>query len=277
MIPAPFRYESAESVEHAVDLLVSFGDDARLLAGGHSLLPLMKLRMSVPAVLVDIGRLPELAGIRDDEDRVTIGAMTRHHDVATSPVVRQALPLLAAAAASIGDPQVRHRGTLGGALAHGDPASDLGGAALALDAVLVATGPNGTRDLPITDFFRGFYETGLQPDEILTSVRIPKPTTSGWGFQKFARRAFDWAMVGVAVSAGERPRIGLISVGPKPERAYDAEQAIAEGASAYEAARRAAAVLDPPSDQVASADYRRHLVTVLLRRALEDAVRPAGR
>jgi carbon-monoxide dehydrogenase medium subunit len=271
VIPAPFTYVRANSVRHALDLLSSHGEGAKLLAGGHSLLPMMKLRLAVPEVVIDVGGLEQLSYIRDDADHITFGALVRHHAVESSPLVRRELPLLAEAASTIGDPQVRHRGTLGGALSHADPASDLAGVALAMDAVMVIEGLNGAREVPASRFFHGFWETALAPDEMLTSVRIPRPAERGWAFQKFTRRAFDWAIVGVAVCGDRQPRIALVNVGAAPVRALRAEQALAAGASVEEAAERAADGLTPPTDQAATADYRRHLVRVLARRAVTAA------
>lgn len=276
MIPAPFTYIQAESVAHAMHMLTSHGENAKLIAGGHSLVPLMKLRLAAPEVLVDISGLADLSYIRDDGESVLVGALTRHHQAVTSPLVRQDLPLLARAASAIGDPQVRHRGTLGGALAHGDPAADLSGAALALEAVMVLEGPDGPREVPAAEFFLGYWETAVGPDEILTAIRFPKPVESGWGYEKFVRRQFDWAIVGVAVSGAAQPRIGLINVGPVPVRARAAEEAIAAGASVREASELASDGLAPPSDQAATADYRRHLVRVLVGRALTAAQKTGG-
>ena len=274
MIPAKFDYERAASVESAVRMLSTYGEDAKLLAGGHSLVPLMKLRLARPSVLVDIGRLRELSYVRDEGSHVAVGALTRHRDVETSDVLRASVPLLAAAAAEVGDPQVRHRGTIGGSLAHGDPASDLPAVALALGATLVVHGPSGLREIPASEFFVGFLETALAADEVLTEIRIPKSDdgAGGWSFQKFNRRAQDWAIVGVAAarfdgSAG----VALVNMATTPVRAAAVEAALADGASAAEAAAHAADGLDPPSDLNASPDYRRHLATVLVRRALEEA------
>jgi carbon-monoxide dehydrogenase medium subunit len=189
VIPAAFDYVRAESVDEAISLLGEYGDDAKLLAGGHSLLPLMKYRLAAPAVLVDIGRLSDLSYIREDGDQVAIGALTRHRDIEISELLASQIPLLAAAASHVGDPQVRHRGTLGGSLSHGDPASDLPSVILALRATLVLTGPNGTRQVSADDFFTGFLETALAPDELLTEIRLPKVPGAGWSFQKFNRRA----------------------------------------------------------------------------------------
>ena len=278
MIPAKFDYERAASVESAVRLLATYGEDAKLLAGGHSLLPLMKLRLARPSVLVDIGRLRELSYVRDEGSWVSVGALTRHRDVETSDVLRASVPLLAAAAAEVGDPQVRHRGTIGGSLAHGDPASDLPAVVLALSATLVVHGPSGVREIPASEFFAGFLETALADDEVLTEIRIPKATagTGGWSFQKFNRRAQDWAIVGVAAArfnggSSVPAGVALVNMATTPVRATAVESALAGGASAAEAAAHAADGLEPPSDLNASPDYRRHLATVLVRRALEEA------
>lgn len=272
MIPAPFDYRRAASLDEALTLLVEGGEDAKLLAGGHSLLPLMKLRLAAPSLLVDIGRLRGLSFVRDDGDRVVIGALTRHRDVEIDPVVAAHLPLLSHVAGQVGDPQVRHRGTIGGSIAHGDPASDLPAACLALGAVLTLTGPSGSRRVPAGEFFQGFLETALRPDEILTEIAIPKATGAGWSFQKFNRRAQDWAIVGVAAVRGDAGTgVGLINMGAVPLRAVAVEDALAQGASAAEAAARASEGLEPPEDLNASADYRRHLARVLVRRALEEA------
>ena len=274
MIPAAFDYQRAASADEAISLLTEHGDEAKLLAGGHSLLPLMKLRLATPAMLIDVGRLTELSYIRDAGDHVAIGALTRHRDVETSDVLKAEVPLLAHAASYVGDPQVRHRGTLGGTLAHGDPASDLPAVILALGATLVAKGPDGEREIAATDFFRGFLETALAPDELLTEVRVPKTGTNGWSFQKFNRRAQDWAIVGVAAvrtGPGNGAGIALVNMGSVPVRASAVESALASGASAVDAAAAAADGLDPPGDLNATPEYRRHLAQVLVRRALEEA------
>jgi len=271
MIPAAFDYVRADSVDNAISLLGEHGEDAKLLAGGHSLLPLMKLRLAAPAVLVDIGRLRGLSYVREDGDQIRVGALTRHRDLEIDEVLHTHAPLLAHVAGQVGDPQVRHRGTIGGSLAHGDPASDLPAACLALQATFTATGPGGSRQIGASDFFRGFLETALGPDEILTEISLPKTNGAGWSFQKFNRRAQDWAIVGVAAVGGERPGIGLVNMGPTPLRATASEEALAGGASAAEAAAHAADGLDPPEDLNATTDYRRHLAQVLVRRALEEA------
>jgi aerobic carbon-monoxide dehydrogenase medium subunit len=266
MIPAPFDYVPAESAEHAIGLLTEHGDDAKLLAGGHSLLPMMKLRLATPAVLVDIGRLDELAGIADDGDELVIGATTRHADLAASELVRAQAPLLAYAAAQVGDPQIRHRGTIGGSLSHADPAADLPMALVALGGSVQLQGPGGTRIVAADDFFRGYFETALEPDELLTAVRVPRLPDVPWGYQKFVRRSNDWAIVGVAAVDG---RIALANMGPTPLRARAAEQALAAGASPAQAAEQAAADTSPGEDIHADRAYRQHLARVLTRRALE--------
>jgi aerobic carbon-monoxide dehydrogenase medium subunit len=271
VITAPFTYRRAGSLDEALALLVENGEDAKLLAGGHSLLPLMKLRLAGPGTLVDIGALRELSYIRDEGDTIAIGALTRHRELEASPLLARDAPLLAHAASRVGDPQVRHRGTLGGSLVHGDPAADLPAVALAMDATLVARGPAGTREIAVGEFFTDLFETALGPDELLTEVRIPTPAGPGWSFQKFTRRAIDWAIVGVAVSGSARPGIGLINMGPVPLRATAVEQALADGASIAEAAQLAAEGTQPPDEPGAGAGYRHHLVRVLVRRALEEA------
>jgi carbon-monoxide dehydrogenase medium subunit len=277
MIPAAFEYRRAESADEAVALLTEHGDDAKLLAGGHSLLPLMRLRLAMPAVLVDIGRLGDLSYVREGGGQVRIGALTRHHDLDRSALLRERVPLLAEVAAQIGDPQVRHRGTIGGSIAHGDPASDLPAALLALRATLVARGPGGEREIPVDEFFTGFLETALRPDELLTEIRVPSMDGAGWSFQKFNRRAQDWAIVGVAAvlgafgNGGAGPGVGLVNMGSVPLRAAAVEEALRTGAGAAEAASRADEGTDPPDDLNASPDYRRHLSRVLVRRALEGA------
>jgi aerobic carbon-monoxide dehydrogenase medium subunit len=276
MIPAPFDYEVAESVEHALSLLEE-RDDAKLLAGGHSLLPLLRLRITRPAVLVDIGELSELRYIRDDAGSLAIGALTRHHDLATSPLVQEHNPLVSYAARLIGDPQVRHRGTIGGSLAHGDPASDLPAVLLALDGEVDIAGADGVRTVAARDFFHRVFETAAQPGELVTEVRVPKLTGDHiWSYLKFRRRALDWATVGVAAVARRSnggvtdPAIALVNMGATPLRAAASEDAWAAGGDPAEGAAEGT---DPPSDTYGSAEYRRHLVRVLVGRAVEEANR----
>jgi carbon-monoxide dehydrogenase medium subunit len=236
------------------------------------LLPLMKLRLAAPSMLVDIGRLTDLSYVREDGDRVAVGALTRHRDVEISETLRSHAPLLAHVAGQVGDPQVRHRGTIGGSIAHGDPASDLPAACLAMGATFKAVGPGGERSIDASEFFLGFLETALHPDEILTEISVPKATGAGWSFQKFNRRAQDWAIVGVAAVAGATPGVGLVNMGSVPLRAPAVEAALASGASASEAAEHVAAdCVEPPDDLNASPEYRIHLAQVLVRRALEEA------
>jgi aerobic carbon-monoxide dehydrogenase medium subunit len=266
MIPGPFEYIAAESPTHALELLAEYGDDAKLLAGGHSLLPMMKLRLAMPEVLIDIGRLMELAGVRADNGELVIGATTRHADLAASALVRAEAPLLAYAAAQVGDPQIRHRGTIGGSLSHADPAADLPMALVALGGSVEIQGPGGSRVVAADDFFQGFFETALGPDELLTAVRVPRRPGVPWGYQKFVRRSNDWAIVGVAAVDG---RIALANMGATPLRATAAERALAEGASPAAAAEHAADGTSPGEDMHADREYRKHLARVLTRRALD--------
>jgi carbon-monoxide dehydrogenase medium subunit len=276
VIPAAFSYARADSVDDAVALLAEHGDEAKLLAGGHSLLPLMKLRLATPSVLVDVGRITELSFVRDDGDTLAIGGLTRHHDVEHDALIRQHVPLLAAAAGEVGDPQVRHRGTLGGSLAHADPASDLPAVVLALRGSIVVRGSGGERTIAADDFFRGFLETALAPDEVITEVRVPKTGDAGWAFEKFNRRAQDWAIVGVAAVGGEQPGVALVNMADTPVRATAVEAALLGGASAADAATLAGDGSEPPSDLNASPEYRRHLARVLVGRALDTVAATGG-
>jgi carbon-monoxide dehydrogenase medium subunit len=272
MIPAKFDYVRAGSADEAIALIAEHGDDAKFLAGGHSLLPLMKLRLAQPAVLVDIGRLTDLSYVRDAGDHVAIGALTRHRDVETSDLLKTQVPILPVAASYVGDPQVRHRGTIGGSVAHSDPASDLPATLLALNASFVAKGGNGERVIASKDFFTGFLESALAPDELLTEIRVPKTPGSAWGFQKFNRRAQDWAIVGVAAARSNgNGGIALVNMGSTPIFAQAATAAWLGGASPTEAAELAANEAEPQSDLNASPEYRTHLAKVLTRRALESA------
>jgi carbon-monoxide dehydrogenase medium subunit len=276
VIPAPFEYVRAGSADEAIAALTEHGDEAKLLAGGMSLLPLMKLRLSTPTVLIDVGRVADLSYIRDAGDYIAIGALTRHRDLETSELLASECGVLRGVAAEVGDNQVRHRGTLGGSVAHGDPASDLPAALLAIDATFVARGPAGERDVAATDFFQGFLETALAPDELLTEVRVPKVGPGSWSYQKFNRRAQDWAIVGaVAARTGGATRVALVNMGPTPLRAERVEAALAEGSTPEAAAAHAAEGTDPPGDLNASVEYREHLARVLVRRALEHATAAA--
>ncbi len=272
MIPPSFDYVRASSAEEAVAALTEHGEDAKLLAGGHSLIPLLKLRLAQPSVLIDIERIRDLSYIRDAGDHVAIGALTRHRDVERSEVLAGTNPLLAHAAGHVGDPQVRNRGTIGGSLAHGDGASDLPAVVLALGGTLVAQGPGGTREIPASEFFQGFLETALAPDELLVEIRVPRSGGAGWSFQKFNRRAQDWAIVGCAVTRSDAGTgVALVNMASVPVRATAVESALASGASAAEAADLAAEGTEPPSDIHASGEYRSHLARVLVRRALQQA------
>jgi carbon-monoxide dehydrogenase medium subunit len=206
VIPPSFTYLRASSVDEALGLAAEHGEDAKYLAGGHSLLPMMKLRLAFPEVLIDLGRITELSYVRDGGTHVAVGAMTRHHDVATSALLTSEIPLLAHTAGEVGDPQIRHRGTIGGSVAHGDAASDLPAALLALDATFVIRGASGTRSVPAADFFTGIFETAIGPGELLTEIQVPKPARpSAWSFQKFTKRKIDWAIVGGADQHGPDP------------------------------------------------------------------------
>jgi carbon-monoxide dehydrogenase medium subunit len=274
MIPAPFEYARAETVDQAIELLSS-NEDAKILAGGHSLLPLMRLRLARPSMLVDIGRIRDLSYIRQDDDEIAIGAITRHHDVANSEVLQELCPIVPFAAAQIGDPQVRHVGTIGGSVAHADPASDMPAVLLALGATMTVRGPRGDpRVVPASDFFRGLFEPDLAPNEVLAEIRVPVTKGRGWSFIKFARRAQDWALVGVAALAanGSGPAVALANMGDRPLRAGRVEEALAGGADPATAAAWADEGTSPPSDPFGSAEYRRELSKVLVRRAIEEAM-----
>ena len=272
MIPAQFDYEVAESVDHAIELLGS-GKDAKLLAGGHSLLPLMRLRLARPELLVDIGRLSDLSYVREHGDAVAIGALTRYHDLHNDELLRAECPILAEAVGTIGDPQVRHRGTIGGSVAHCDPASDVPTVLLALDAELVVRGPGGERRLPVGESFAGFLQTALEPTDVLTEIRVPKTGAGGWAYEKMTRRAQDWATVGVAaVQVNGGAHVALTNMGATALRAGGVEEALSSGADPAKAAERAAEGTSPPSDHNASAEFREHLARVLTRRALQEAL-----
>ncbi|MFJ8487293.1 FAD binding domain-containing protein [Streptomyces sp. NPDC094038] len=280
MIPPAFEYTRPADVGEAVRALADAGEEAKVLAGGQSLLPLLRLRLAFPELVVDVGRIPELRGIREDGDTLAIGALTTHHDVLHDPLVRRHAGLLAAATATVADPAVRHRGTLGGSLAHADPAGDLPAVALALDAELVVAGPGGRRTIPAREFFVDYLQSALAPDELLVEVRIPK--TDGWGFryEKFQRVAQSWAVVGVAALVRRtdggiaEARIGLTNMGSTPLRAAAAERALsgADGPQAVARAAEAAAEgTRPAQDLSGSPEYREHLARVLTRRAVLTA------
>ena len=272
MIPAAFEYVRASSAAEAISLIGQHGSDAKFIAGGHSLLPMMKLRLAQPAVLVDISRISDLSYIKDAGDHIAIGAMTRHMDVEKSSVLAQHAPLLAHAASHVGDPQVRHRGTIGGSIAHADPASDLPATTLALGATYVVRGPSGTREIAASDFYKSFLESDLAEDEMLTEIRVPKMNGAGWSFQKFNRRAQDWAIVGVAAWRGANGSgVGLVNMGQTPILASSVSSALAGGASIADAAALAVADAQPSADNNATVEYRTHLAKVLVRRAIEQA------
>jgi carbon-monoxide dehydrogenase medium subunit len=277
MIPAEFDYAAPESLEEAIRLLDEGGEDAKPLAGGHSLLPLMKLRLAVPSLLVDLRKIPGLRGVQREDGSWRIGAMTPHAELEHSPE----LGLVARAAGTIADPQVRNRGTIGGSLAHGDPASDLPGVLLATEGTVTVTGGGGQRSVAATELFRDYLETAINPGEVLTEVRVP--ALDGWGFsyQKFNRRSEDWAMVAVSAlvkRAGdtcEDVRVALTNMGSVPLRAKAVEDALRGQPLNAETIARAAEQADdgttPPADLNASSDYKRHLARVLTRRALTEA------
>ncbi|HZP89938.1 MAG TPA: xanthine dehydrogenase family protein subunit M [Actinomycetota bacterium] len=273
MIPAPFEYARAESIDHAIELL-SANPDSKVLAGGHSLLPLMRLRLARPAMLVDISRIGDLSYVREDSGEVAIGALTRHHDVANSEVLHELCPIVSYTAGQIGDPQVRHVGTIGGSCAHSDPASDMPTVLVALGATLTVRGPGGaSRVVGASDFFKGLFEPDLAPNEIVAEIRVPVTRGRGWSYIKFHRRAQDWALVGVAALAGDGggPAVALTNMAERPMRAAGVEEALAGGADPATAAMRADEGTNPPSDPFGSAEYRRELAKVLVRRALEEA------
>jgi carbon-monoxide dehydrogenase medium subunit len=279
MITAPFDYEAPGSVEEAVRMLHENGEDAKLLAGGHSLLPLMKVRLAAPTVLVDLRKIPGLHGIQQDNGGWRIGPMTRHADLENATE----LGVVARAASEIADQQVRNRGTIGGSLAHGDPASDLPTVLLALEGSVTAQGSNGERTIAAADLFQDYLTTALAHDEVITDVRLPSLDGYGFGYEKFTRRAEDWAMVGVCALVSRAPdgtcddvRIGLTHMGSTPLRATAVEDALRgsnlDDAAIGGAAEHAADGTDPPGDLNATPDYKRHLARVLTRRALEQAV-----
>ena len=280
MIPSEFDYAVPESLEEAIRLLEQGAGDAKVLAGGHSLVPLMKLRLATPALLVDLRRLPGLRGVQRENGTLRIGALTHHAEVQDMPE----LGLISSAAAGIADQQVRNRGTIGGSLAHGDPASDLPGVMLALEAAVTVQGPGGQRSVAAADLFEDYLTTAIADDEVLTEIRVPVLDDYGWGYEKFTRRAEDWAMVGVAAVVRARDgicedvRIGLTNMAGTPLRATAAEevlrgQALDEGSIAR-AAEQAAEGTEPPGDLNASPEYKSHLARVLTKRALTAAASP---
>ncbi len=282
MIPAKFEYVRPSSLGDAVSALAGGGEDAKVIAGGQSLLPLLRLRLAYPDLLVDIAGLDELRGITDGGDHLLIGSRTTHYQVVHDPLIAQHCGLLAQAAATVADPAVRHRGTLGGSIAHADPAGDLPAVVVALGATLIARGPAGEREIPAGEFFVDYLTTTLEPGEILTGIRVPKFGTDwGYRYEKFHRTAQAWAIVGVAAlvrrSNGHvaEARVGLTNMGSVPIRAVAVEAAAAGAQASSEALQAAAASADegtqPPADLHGAPDYRRHLARVLTGRALEAA------
>ena len=282
MIPVAFDYTRPRTVDEALAALSAGGEDAKIIAGGQSLMPVLRLRMAAPTVLVDTSEIAEMQGVSDAGDAIVIGAGTTHHAVMNDPLVQAHAPLIAMTTETVADPQIRHRGTFGGALAHADPAGDLPAAAVALDAVMTVAGPNGRRDIPASDFFVDYFTTSMEPDEILVSIRIPK-LGDGWGYhyEKFNRTAQGWAIVGVAAAVKrsngsiESARIGLTNMGPGPVRAASVEAALAGAAASAEAiaaaSENATDGTRATSDLHAQADYREHLAKVLTKRAVAKA------
>jgi aerobic carbon-monoxide dehydrogenase medium subunit len=278
MIPAAFEYEVADSAEHAIELLGRYGEEAKVLAGGQSLLNLMKLRFATPSALIDIGRVSELDYVRDDGDRIAIGAATRYEDVHRNELLQQHCPMVAHASGEVGDPQVRHMGTIGGGVAHGDPASDVASTLVALDAELVVRGTAGERTVAARDFFKSPFETDLGSQDVLTEVRVPKVSGVGWSYMKFHPRAQDWAIVGVAALVERsnggigKASVALTNMGPTPLRAASVEEALAGGEDVAQAAQSATEGTSPVDDAFASSEYRRYLAPILVRRAIEEAM-----
>ncbi len=281
MYPAPFEYEVAESVDHAIELLGEYGEEANLLAGGHSLIPLMRLRLAAPRALVDLGRLDDLRYVREEDDHLAVGALTRHREIVFNDLINEHCGILGQASSLLGDPSVQHRGTIGGVLAHGDPAGDMPSVMCALEGEIKIKGPNGERTVGALDFFKDYLTTDLEPGEVITEVRVPKlGSNTGWSYKKFSRRAQDWAVVGVAAIVEKEngnissARIGLTSMGSTPVRASAAEEALSGASSdqVAEAANSADEGTSPGSDDAASAEFRRHLARVWTRRAVEEAL-----
>jgi carbon-monoxide dehydrogenase medium subunit len=282
VIPAAFDYVRPTSIDDAVSALGSAGEDGKVLAGGQSLLPVLRLRLAYPSTIVDVGRIAELQGVSDDGDAIVIGAMTTHDDVMHDDLVRQHAPVIAQATATIADPQVRHRGTFGGSLSHADPAGDLGAVTLALECMFNVTGPNGSRTIAAADFFQDYLTTAIGPDEILTSVRVPK-LGDGWSshYEKFNRVAQAWSIVGVAAlvkrtnGSIEQARVGLTNMGTTPLRAHAVESALSGSDASADAigtaAEHATEGTHAPSDLSGQADYREHLARVLTKRAVIKA------
>jgi carbon-monoxide dehydrogenase medium subunit len=282
MIPSNFDYVAPTTVDDAVAALANAGEDAKVIAGGQSLMPVLRLRLAAPTVLIDLNRIDELRGVRDDGDALVIGAMTTYYGLLGNPLISKHALLLADATRTVADPQIRHRGTLGGNLAHADPAGDLAAPTLALDATLTVAGPSGRRSIPVADFFVDYFTTALEPDEILTEIRIPKHTDWAAHYEKLHRVAQAWSIVAVAatveVDGGviRQARIALTNMMSVPVRARGVEDALVGQAATEDliraAAEHAAEGIDPLSDGNADADYRSHLAKVLTRRAVTTAI-----
>lgn len=282
MIPSSFDYTAPATIDEAIAALLEAGDEGKILAGGQSLVPVLRLRLAGPGMIIDLRKISELTGVCRDGDQVVIGAMTTHHDVVNNPIVAEHLPLLSKASATVADPQVRHRGTLGGALVHADPAGDLGAVAVALEAVFEIAGPDGRRSVAAADFFQDYFTTSVGEDELLVSIRFP--SYAGWGahYEKFSRVAQSWSIVSVAAAIKvvdgvvQQARVGLTNMGPVPIRAVSVEAALIGGPATRAAIKAAAASAadgtSPVEDTSAAADYREHLARVLTERAVLTAV-----
>ncbi len=278
MIPAAFDYQAPTTVEEALSAIAEAGDDGKVIAGGQSLLPVMRMRMNAPEVLIDLGKVESLRGVSDEGDSIRIGAMTTYQDVLDDAGVQEHLLLLHKVVETIADPQIRHRGTLGGSVAHADPAGDVGAATLALEATMVVAGSGGEREVPASEFFKGLFETAVDEGELLVAIRFPKHT--GWGahYEKFVRVAHQWAIVAVAATVKaeggtiSEARVGLTNMGDRPLRATSVEQALAGTSASEDAVRQAVASVaegtSPPTDLNGNADYRKEIAPVLARRAV---------
>jgi len=282
MIPVQFDYAAPTTVDEAVRELAAAGDDGKVLAGGQSLLPVLRMRLAAPDKIIDLGRVPELRGVREDGSDIVIGSMTTHYDVHRDPLVREHLALIALATATVADPQVRHRGTFGGSIAHADPAGDLPAPVLVLDAIMVVAGPSGRREVPAAEFFLDYFTTALAPDELLVEVRLPKHT--GWQahYEKFSLSAQAWSVVSVGATVRvadgviAEARIGLTNMAPTPVRARTVEEALvgqdATAENIKAAAAHAAENTSPTTDGDADGEFRSHLARVLTGRAVQAAI-----
>jgi carbon-monoxide dehydrogenase medium subunit len=282
MIPSNFDYVAPSTVDEAVAALANAGEDAKVIAGGQSLMPVLRLRLAAPTVLVDLGHISELRGVRDDGDALAIGSMTTYYGLLGNPLISKHALLLADATRTVADPQIRHRGTLGGAIAHADPAGDLCAPVLAMDATMTAVSPSGSRSIPAPEFFVDYFTTALQPDEILTEIRVPKHTDWAAHYEKLSRIAQAWSIVSVAATVAldggviSQARVALTNMASVPVRAHGVEQALigqpATAESIRTAAEHAAEGTNPITDANADAEYRSHLARVLTRRAVTTAI-----